>query len=170
MYLIWCQVGFQIVCRFNSWYNISSDVFDVWPWDSVFFSCFAHLHEIIRVIIMGDWNAKIGDKAVEGISGTHGLGDRNKAGERIMEFCVANQPIVTNTWYKQSRRRLCTRTSPDGLHRNQIDYRWVYILIQKRLRSMVKSAKTMLGSDCGTDHELLDANIQVKLKKTKNLR
>ena len=25
---------------------------------------------------MGDWNATIGDKAVEGISGTHGLGDR----------------------------------------------------------------------------------------------
>ena len=33
------------------------------------------------LIIMGDWNAKIGDKAVEGISGTHVLGDRNEADE-----------------------------------------------------------------------------------------
>ena len=39
------------------------------------------------LIIMVDWNAKIGDKAVEGISGTHGLGDRNEAGERMIEFC-----------------------------------------------------------------------------------
>ncbi len=32
---------------------------------------------------------------------------------------------------------------------------------------MIKSAKTMPGADCGTDHELLVATIQVKLKKTK---
>ena len=115
------------------------------------------------LIIMGDWNAQIGDKAVEGISGTHGLGDRNEAGERMIEFCEENQLIVTNTWYKQPRRRLYTWTTPDGLHRNQIDY----IMIQKRWRSMVKSAKTMPGADCGTDHELLVATIQVKLKKMK---
>ena len=38
------------------------------------------------LIIMGDWNAKIGDKAVDGISGTHGLGYRNEPGERMIEF------------------------------------------------------------------------------------
>ena len=32
---------------------------------------------------------------------------------------------------------------------------------------MIISAKTMPGADCGTDHELLVATIQVKLKKTK---
>ena len=30
---------------------------------------------------------------------------------------------------------------------------------------MIKSAKTIPGADCGTDHELLVATIQVKLKK-----
>ena len=115
------------------------------------------------LIIMGDWNAKIGDKAIDGISGTHGLGDRNEAGERMIELCEANQLIVTNTRFKQPIRRLYTWTSPDGLHRNQIDY----ILIQKRWRSMIQSAKTIPGAACGTDHELLVATIQVKLKKTK---
>ncbi len=95
--------------------------------------------------------------------GTHGLGYRNEAGEQIIEFCEANQLIVTNTSYKQPIRRLHTWTSPDGLHRNQI----YYILIQKRWRSMIKSAKTMPGADCGTDYELLVATIQVKLKMTK---
>ena len=70
------------------------------------------------LIIMGDWNATIGDKAVEGISGTHGLGNINEAGERMIELCEDNQVIVTNTWYKQPRRRLYTWTTPDGLHRN----------------------------------------------------
>ena len=64
---------------------------------------------------MGDMNAKNGDKAVEGISGTHGLGDINETGERMIELCEANQLIVTNTWYTQPRRRVYTRTSPDGM-------------------------------------------------------
>ena len=55
--------------------------------------------------MIGDRNAKIDDEAVEGISGTHGLGDRNEAGERMIEFCEANQFMVTNT-YKQPRCRL----------------------------------------------------------------
>ena len=40
-------------------------------------------------------------------------------------------------------------------------------MIQKRWRSIANSAKTMPGADCGTDHELLVAIIQVKMKKTK---
>ena len=106
---------------------------------------------------MGDWNVKIGDNAVEGISGTHGLGCKHEAGERMIELCEANQLIVTNTWYKQRRRILYTWTSPDGLYRNQIDY----LLIQRRWRSMVKSAKTMPGADCGTDGESKEELLQL---------
>ena len=45
----------------------------------------------------------------------------------------------------------------------------IIIMIQKRWRSMANSAKTMPGADCGTDHKLLVATIQVKIKKTKKL-
>ena len=52
-------------------------------------------------------------------------------------------------------------TSPDGQHRNQIDY----ILCSQRWRSSIQSAKTRLGADCGSDHELLTAKFRLKLKK-----
>jgi len=52
-------------------------------------------------------------------------------------------------------------TSPDGQHRNQIDY----ILCSQRGRSSIQSAKTRLGADCGSDHELLIAKFRLKLKK-----
>ena len=42
-------------------------------------------------------------------------------------------------------------TSPDGQHRNQIDY----ILCSQRWRSSIQSAKTNPRADCGSDHELL---------------
>ena len=54
-----------------------------------------------------------------------------------------------------------TWTSPDGQHRNQNDY----ILCSQRQRSSIQSAKTRLGADCGSDHELLIAKFRLKLKK-----
>ena len=58
-------------------------------------------------------------------------------------------------------RRLYTWTSPDGQHRNQIDY----ILCVQRWRSFIQSAKTRLGADYGSGHELLIAKFRLKLKK-----
>ena len=69
--------------------------------------------------------------------------------------------VIANTLLQQHKRRLYTWTSPDGQHRNQIDY----ILCSQRLRSSVHSAKTRLGADCGSDHELLIAKFRLKLKK-----
>ena len=40
-----------------------------------------------------------------------------------------------------------------------------YILCNQRWRSSIQSAKTRLGADCGTDHELLIAKFRLKLKK-----
>ena len=37
--------------------------------------------------------------------------------------------------------------------------------MQPRWRSSIQSAKTRLGADCGSDHELLVAKFRLKLKK-----
>ena len=47
------------------------------------------------------------------------------------------------------------------IHGNKIDY----ILCSQRWRSSIQSAKTRLGADCGSDHELLIAKFRLKLKK-----
>ena len=44
---------------------------------------------------------------------------------------------------------------------NQIDY----ILCSQRWRSCIQSAKTRLGADCGSDHELLVDKFRLKLNK-----
>ena len=40
-----------------------------------------------------------------------------------------------------------------------------YILCNQRWRSSILSAKTRLGADCGSDHELLIVKFRLKLKK-----
>ena len=58
-------------------------------------------------------------------------------------------------------RRHYTWTSPDGQHRNQIDY----ILCSQRCKSSIQLAKTRLGANCSSDHEFLIAKLRPKLKK-----
>ena len=75
--------------------------------------------------------------------------------------------VIANNLFQQHKRRLYTWTSPDGQYRNQIDY----IVCSQRWRSSIQSAKTRLGADCGSDHEVLIAKGQIiakfrlKLKK-----
>ena len=40
-----------------------------------------------------------------------------------------------------------------------------YILCSQRWRSSIQSAKTRLGVDCGSDHELIITKFRLKLKK-----
>ena len=74
------------------------------------------------LFIIGDWNAKGGSQETPGITGKIGLGIWNEAGQRLIEFCQENALVRANTLFQQHKRRLYTWTSPDGQHRNQIDY------------------------------------------------
>ena len=84
--------------------------------------------------ILGDWNAKVGSQETPGVTGKFGLGVQNEAGKRLIEFCQENAPSG-NTLFQQHKRRLYTRTSPDGQYRNQIDY----ILCSQRWRCSKQS-------------------------------
>ncbi|MES8546504.1 endonuclease/exonuclease/phosphatase family protein, partial [Cutibacterium acnes] len=74
------------------------------------------------LFIIGDWNAKVGSPEIRGITGKFGLGVQNEAGQRLIEFCQENALVIAHTLFQQHKRRLYTRTSPDGQHQNQIDY------------------------------------------------
>ena len=97
------------------------------------------------LFIIGGWNAKAGSQETPGVTGKFGLAIWNEAGQRLIEFCQENTLVIANTLFQQHRRRLYTWTSPDGQHRNQIDY----ILCSQRWRSCIQSTKTRLGADCG---------------------
>ena len=48
------------------------------------------------LFITGDWNAKVGNQETPGVTGKFGLGVRNEAGQRLIEFCQENA-LVTAT-------------------------------------------------------------------------
>ena len=64
-------------------------------------------------------------------------------------------------YFPRSQEMTLRWTSPNGQYQNQIDY----ILCSQRWRSSIQSAKTRLGADCGSEHELLIAQFRLKFKK-----
>ena len=68
------------------------------------------------LFIIGDWNAKGGSQETPGVTGKFGLGVRNEAGQRIIEFCQEKALVIPNTLFQQHKRRLYTWISPDGQH------------------------------------------------------
>ena len=117
------------------------------------------------LFIIGDWNAKVGSQETPGVTGKFGLGMQNEAGQRLTEFCQENA-LVKQTPSSNNTREDSTHghhQMADGQHQNQIDY----ILCSQRWRSSIQSAKTRLGTDCGSDHEYLIAKFRLKLKKVR---
>ena len=112
------------------------------------------------LFITGDWNAKVGSQETPEVLGKFGLGIQNESGQRLIEFCQENALVIANTLF-QTQEKTLQWTSPDGQHQNQI----YYILCSQRWRRSIQSAKTRLGADCGSDHELLIAKFRLKLKK-----
>ena len=113
------------------------------------------------LIIAGDFNAKIGKGSYQDLVGNYGLGDENPRGDRVLQFCIEKNLVVTNTTFQHPNRLLYTWKSPGDVSRNQIGY----LLIRKRHRNSVKQCKTYPGADIGSDHNPLVARVSVRLKR-----
>ncbi len=76
-----------------------------------------------------------------------------------IDFCTTNHLAVMKTFFQNHKRKLYNWTSPNGIHKNQIDY----ICVCQRCKSLIITVKTKPGADCGTDHELLICKFKIKL-------
>jgi len=114
------------------------------------------------VMIVGDFNAKVGaDSTNNEVCGRYGLGTANERGERLLDFCHDQGLYIANTAFKHHDRRRYTWQTPGGGYRNQIDY----ILVKKRWMTCITNARAYPGPDCGSDHNMVSANIKLKIKK-----
>ena len=69
------------------------------------------LHDLLELtpkkdvlFIIGDWNAKVGSQGTPGVTGKFGLGIRNEAGQRLIEFSQENALVIKNTLFQKHKR------------------------------------------------------------------
>ncbi len=122
-----------------------------------------------NVMILGDFNAIVGEGRDGKEIGEFGLGKRNERGQALVDFCRRTGMVVTNTWFEHEKRRRYTWKRPGDTGRFQIDY----ILVKQRYRNSVKNSRAYPGADVHSDHNLVMAKIELKLKKvqrSKNMK
>ena len=79
---------------------------------------YENLQELLELIpksdvhfIIGDWNAKLGTQEIPGVKGKFGLGVKDKAGQRLTEFCQENTLITAKTLFQYHKTQIYTWTS-----------------------------------------------------------
>lgn len=127
-----------------------------------------------RMIVMGDFNAKIGENTEHPCCGRFGLGEMNDRGAKLLDWLEDNALLATNTCFRHRKKERYTWVSPGGMYKNMIDY----IAIRIRDRKECMDARALASADCGSDHQLVwakirgrawNSNKKVKAKKTWNL-
>jgi exonuclease III len=122
------------------------------------------------LVVMGDFNGKVGNNKEEDTVGPFGLGVQNDNGERVVNFSKRHKLFITNTWFQQRRSAQYTwRSEHENVAdqiRNQIDY----VLVDKRFRNGILNSKTMPGADCQTDHNPVIITVKIRLQRLRKGR
>ena len=107
-----------------------------------------HKHDIL--LVMGDFKAKVGEhnEGYENIIGSHGVGEINDNGERLVDFCGLNNLVVKGTIFPHKLIHKQTWTSSGGKTKNQIDH----VLVSRQHRTSVMDTRAMRGADIASDH------------------
>ena len=114
------------------------------------------------IMIVGDYNAKIGRKRneQEKFMGRNGKGFRNENGKKLQEFLEGNDLYLANTHFNHRDHHIATwhheMEGKTDVH-NQIDY----IAIQRRNLGIVKDARAYNNQIYRSDHAIVVANIQL---------
>nr|XP_026497976.1 craniofacial development protein 2-like [Vanessa tameamea] len=76
------------------------------------------------VILMGDFNAKIGvlERGEHMVLKQFGCGKRNERGQRLVDFALEHKLTIINTCFKKKPNKRWTWRSPNGKNKNEIDY------------------------------------------------
>ena len=119
-------------------------------WDELF-DTVSSVASSEKIVLLGDLNGHIG-KEREGYETVHGgysFGSRNAGGDRILDFAVSTNMVISSSMFKKTDRQLVTYES--GGLMSTVDY----ILTRKEDKQSVKNVKTIPGEECVRQHRLL---------------
>lgn len=117
----------------------------------------------MNIIIMGDFNAKVGKKSNkdEFVLGEYSSGDRNDNGQRLVDFSFAYNFKIMNSFFKKRKSRKWTWLAPNGIDRNEIDF------ILTRNKHIFNDIEVLNKLNFNTDHRMVRGVIQERNNKSR---
>ncbi|XP_043710423.1 uncharacterized protein LOC122659376 [Telopea speciosissima] len=104
-----------------------------------------------KIVIGGDLNGLVGRdrRGYEEIHEGYGVGERNEEGISVLDFAIAFDLCIANTFFKKRDEHLITYKS--GQHASQIDF----FLTKRSDRLLCKDCKVIPGESLTTQHRLV---------------
>jgi exonuclease III len=120
------------------------------------------------LLIMGDFNARVGKQQHHtsgNVVGPHAIDHINENGQRLVDFCAANNLIISNTFFQHKAVHQRTWMHPGNKKWHMLDY----TLVNRKFRSSVEDVRVhrMAAGAIGTDHHLLRTKLKFHLKSRK---
>ena len=122
------------------------------------------LGEHERVVVGADMNGHVGreNDVIGRVHGGHGVGERNLEGESIVDFAMATDLAIVNTFFRKKREHQITYRS--GGRSSQIDY---FLYRRQRIQEII-NCKVIPGDHVAPQHRLLCMDLRLKReRKTK---
>ncbi|AQK72942.1 Retrovirus-related Pol polyprotein LINE-1 [Zea mays] len=115
-------------------------------------------------LFIGDLNGHVGTSSTsfEGVHGGFGFRTRNQEGEEILNFALAYDMFIANTFFRKRKSHLVTFSS--GQHTSQIDF----VLLRKEDRHACLDCKVIPGECVVTQHKLVVADFRFKIRLQRN--
>jgi ribosomal protein S7 len=119
---------------------------------------------------MGDLNARVG--VIEHSTSPHTVGPfatdlLNSNGERLIEFCLINNLVISNTFFQHKSIHQKSWMHPGSKQWHTLDY----TLVNQKFKSSVEDVRfyRKAAGVIGTDHHLMRTKIRLHLKVRKKL-
>ena len=115
------------------------------------------------LVIIGGFDARLGSdcSSWNSVMGSYGIGECNKNGERLLDFCTSNHMLVSNTWFQHKLLHQATwfRNSDRSRPGHMIDY----VLNNKRFCTSVLDTHMYQSTLHKYDHELVVSTLHFKI-------
>ena len=117
------------------------------------------------ILIMGDFNARVGleqASSAHNVVGKHAVDKQNQNGRRLVDFCLYNEFVITNTFFPHKSVHQTTWMHPKTKKWHMLDY----VLVNRKFRNSIQDVRAYRGATggIGTDHHLLMAKVRIHLK------
>ena len=113
------------------------------------------------LFIIGDWNAKVENQEIPGVTDKFGLGIK-KWGRAKVNRVLPTERIGHSKHTLRTTQE--TTLYMDIMRWSILKSDWLHSL-QPKWSGSTQSAKTRLGADCGSYHELLIVKFRLKLRR-----
>ncbi|XP_056645027.1 craniofacial development protein 2-like [Diorhabda sublineata] len=118
-----------------------------------------------EIIILGDFNARIGDELIPGIKNRFNAETINESGEKMIQLCILNELRINNTFYPHKPQHKYTFENTRG-HKSTIDY----IITNKNIHpTRIQDTRSLTSANAGTNHQLVMAKMRTTIQPIKEV-